>query len=104
MLVNKSEIRIIWQCYFCKLLNKRGDSNIDLEDLIVVGGNQVGTEYVKVISTEVVKGVLRKTGSRRAVGPDQIPIEVWKSLRDQGVAWLTSLFNVILRTGKISNE
>jgi len=39
--------------------------------------------------------------SGKAVGPDNIPIEVWKSLGDRGIVWLTKLFNEIMRMKKI---
>jgi len=42
--------------------------------------------------------------SGKAVGPDNIPIEVWKSLGDKGIAWLTNLFNEIMRRKKMSDE
>ena len=37
-------------------------------------------------------------------GPDQIPVEVWKGLGEEGLKWLTELFNVILRTAKMPKE
>jgi len=40
----------------------------------------------------------------KAVGPDNIPIEVWKSLGDRGIVWLTNLFNEITRTKKMPDE
>ena len=33
--------------------------------------------------------------TRKAVGPDEIPIEVWKCLGEFGIKWLTKLFNKI---------
>ena len=39
-----------------------------------------------------------------AVGPDNIPIEVWNGLAEKGINWLTKLFNEILRSKKMSNE
>ena len=35
-------------------------------------------------------------GWEKAMGPDEIPIEVWKCLGDVGVCWLTNIFNKIL--------
>ena len=35
---------------------------------------------------------LKKMKHRKAVGPDDIPIEVWKVLGETGIAWLTYLF------------
>ena len=42
--------------------------------------------------------------SGKAVGSDSIPVEVWKSLGEDGVAWLTDFFNVILKTAEILQE
>ena len=39
----------------------------------------------------------------KAVGLDSIPIEVWKSLGEDGV-WLTDFFNVIFNTTKMPQE
>ena len=47
---------------------------------------------------------LKKMKSRRALGPDGIPIETWKCLGDVGVFWLTNFFNKIILTKKMSNE
>src|SRR5215470_4611566 len=38
------------------------------------------------------------------MGPDDIPIEVWKSLGEKGIVWLTKLFNEILRSKKMPDE
>jgi hypothetical protein len=40
----------------------------------------------------------------KAVGPDNIYTEVWKSLGDRGIRWLTNHFNEIMRSKKISDE
>jgi len=42
--------------------------------------------------------------SGKAVGPDSIPVEVWKSLGEDEVAWLTDFFNVIFKTEKMPQE
>jgi hypothetical protein len=38
------------------------------------------------------------------MGPDGIPIEVWKTLGDVVIIWLTKLFNLIFRSNKMSDE
>jgi len=53
------------------------------------------------ITKEEVKEALRKIKSGQAVGSDRIPVEVWKSLGEDGVAWLTDFFNVIFNTTKM---
>ena len=40
----------------------------------------------------------------KAVGPDGILIEVWKCLSEEGVLWLTKLFNEILQIKSMPNE
>ncbi|EMS59319.1 V-type proton ATPase subunit B 2 [Triticum urartu] len=38
------------------------------------------------------------------MGPDCIPIEVWKGLGDIAIVWLTKLFNLIFRANKMPEE
>jgi hypothetical protein len=40
----------------------------------------------------------------KPMGPNGIPIEVWRSLEDVAIVWLTKLFNLIFRSNKISDE
>jgi len=51
-----------------------------------------------------VKDALKRMSNGKAVGPDNIPIEVWKSLGDRGIVWLTKLFNEIMRTTKMPDQ
>ncbi|KAI8524935.1 hypothetical protein RHMOL_Rhmol13G0188400 [Rhododendron molle] len=44
---------------------------------------------------------LKRMKPGKALGPDGIPIEVWKSLGDMRVTWLTKLFNKIFMTRKM---
>jgi hypothetical protein len=46
---------------------------------------------------------LKRMKGGKAMGPDEIPIEVWRSLEDVVIVWLTKL-NLIFRSNKISNE
>ncbi|KAL6557759.1 Protein Ycf2 [Orobanche minor] len=43
----------------------------------------------------------QKMGSKKAEGPDGIPIEVWRCLGERGIDWLTMLFNKIWRSNKM---
>ena len=45
-----------------------------------------------------------KMKNGKAVGPDNIPVEVWKSLDEVGEDLLTRLFNDILRGGRMPDE
>ena len=42
--------------------------------------------------------------SGKAVGPDDIPVEVWKCLEEVAVGFLTRLFNRILESDKMPDE
>jgi len=42
--------------------------------------------------------------NRKVGGPDQIPVEVWKCLGEEGLKWLAKIFNIIFRTAKMSRE
>ncbi|KAG5586470.1 hypothetical protein H5410_046904 [Solanum commersonii] len=40
----------------------------------------------------------------RATGPNEIPVEFWKSTNKASIEWLTGLFNVIFKTAKMPDE
>jgi len=40
----------------------------------------------------------------KAIGPNLIPVEVWKCLGEVGLDWLAELFNVIFRTIRMPSE
>ena len=56
------------------------------------------------ISKDEVKEALKKMANGKVEGPDQILVEVWKCLGEEGLEWLTQLFNVIYRTAKMPRE
>ena len=60
--------------------------------------------FYRRIRKEEVVVALKKMKYRKAVGPNDIPIEVWKVLGETGIAWFTDLFNRILKTKKRPNE
>jgi hypothetical protein len=40
----------------------------------------------------------------KAMGPDGISIEVWRSFGDVAIVWITKLFNLIFRSNKMPDE
>ncbi|KAK3550584.1 hypothetical protein QTP70_000364 [Hemibagrus guttatus] len=58
-------------------------------------GKDVQQKVDKIRKDEVRKA-LKKMKSGKAVGPDDIPVEVWKCLGEAGVEFLASLFNRVL--------
>jgi len=56
------------------------------------------------ITKEEIKEALKKMNNGKAEGSDQILMVVWKCLGEEGLKWLTKLFNVIFRTAKMPRE
>ena len=51
-----------------------------------------------------VREALKRMKGGKAMGPDDIPIEVWRCLGDIAIVWLTKLFNHIFRLNKMPDE
>ena len=98
VLVQENEINERWTSYFEKLLNENHRDNICLE------AERRDNTFFRRISVLEVKKALRKMNTGRALGPDGIPIEVWKHLGDKGLTWLTRLFNKIMMAGRMPDE
>ena len=60
--------------------------------------------FVRRIQKFEVREALKRIKRGKAIGPDGIPIEVWRCLGDIAIVWLTKLFNHIFRSNKMSDE
>jgi hypothetical protein len=56
------------------------------------------------IQESEVKDALKRMKGGKAMDPDGITIEVWKTLGDVTIVWLTKLFNLIFRLNKMPDE
>ncbi|KAK3511784.1 hypothetical protein QTP70_021803, partial [Hemibagrus guttatus] len=65
--------------------------------------NSVEQKVDKIRKDEVRKA-LKRMKSGKAVGPDDIPVEVWKCLGEAAVEFLTSLFNRVLESERMPEE
>jgi len=95
VLVQERDIKDRWKKYFHNLFNS---NRLD------IGEEDRNYNYYRRIQEHEVREALKRMSSGKAVGPDNIPIEVWKSLGDRGIMWLTKLFNEIMRTKKMPDE
>ncbi|KAK3556309.1 hypothetical protein QTP70_007129 [Hemibagrus guttatus] len=66
-------------------------------------GKDVQQKVDKIRKDEVRKA-LKRMKSGKAVGPDDIPVEVWKCLGEAAVEFLTTLFNRVLESDRMPEE
>ena len=79
-----------WKEYFEKMMNKENDQDSRTEKPEVVN------EEVNCISREEVKNALKRMKKGKAIGPDELPVEVWKYIGKMGIEFFTRLFNRLL--------
>jgi hypothetical protein len=92
LLTNDKDIKKRWQEYFNKLFNEdSGSSSIELD----ISSNDLNRHFVSRIQESEVKDAFKRMKGDKAMGLDGIPIEVWRSLGDVAIVWLTKLFNLI---------
>ncbi|GJW90769.1 retrovirus-related pol polyprotein LINE-1 [Tanacetum coccineum] len=99
---DEEEIKQIWGEYFSSLFNTgepEGHEGVVDQNTLPL----IDCYYSRISQTEV-RTAIQKMGRNKAVGPDQIPIEAWRSLGAEGISWLTSLFNKIFTSAKMPEE
>ena len=56
------------------------------------------------IQESEVREALKRMKGGKAMGPDGIPIKVWRCLGDMAIVWLTKMFNNIFQSNKMPEE
>ena len=87
-----------WKVYFEKLINDKNDREPRKEEAKVVN------EGVNCVSKEEVKNALRRMKKGKAVGPDELTIEVWKCVGEMEIKFLIRLFNKLLVGKRMPEE
>jgi hypothetical protein len=101
LLTKDKDIKNRWREYFDKLFNEdSGSSSIELD----ISSDDLNRQFVRRIQESEVKDALKIMKGGKAMGPDEIPIEVCRSLGDVTIVWLTKLFNLIFRSNKMPDE
>ncbi|KAK3560749.1 hypothetical protein QTP86_016542, partial [Hemibagrus guttatus] len=98
VLTSEENVRRRWKEYFEELMNEENEREKRVE-----GVNSVEQKVDKIRNDEVRKA-LKRMKSGKAVGPDDIPLEVWKCLGEAAVEFLTSLFNRVLESERMPEE
>jgi len=103
ILVEDTRVQERWRSYFYKLFNEeRFDVSHHTEHLD--REEQQNSRPCHPITKEEVKKALQNTKVGKAVDPGNIPLEIWKSLGEEGVEWLTDLFSVIFKTATMPQK
>ncbi|KAK3537114.1 hypothetical protein QTP70_002125 [Hemibagrus guttatus] len=90
VLTSEENVQRRWKEHFEELMNEENEREKRVE-----GVNSVEQKVDKIRKDEVRKA-LKRMKSGKAVGPDDIPVEVWKCLGEAAVEFLASLFNRVL--------
>ena len=98
VMVNSEAVLKRWKEYFEKLMNEENNREPRTEEPEVV------KEEVNCVSREEVKNALRRMKKGKAVGPDELQVEVWKCMGEIGIEFLTRLFNRLLMGERMPEE
>ncbi|KAK3517039.1 hypothetical protein QTP70_033133 [Hemibagrus guttatus] len=98
VLTSEESVQRRWKEYFEELMNEENEREKRVERV-----NSVEQKVDKIRKDEVRKA-LKRMKSGKAVGPDDIPVEVWKCLGEAAVEFLTSLFNRVLESERMPEE
>jgi hypothetical protein len=101
LLVKGQDIKQRWQRYFDNLFNVENETmDTQLNDSF----DDLNKCFARRIQELEVKEALKRMKGGKAMGPDGIPIEVWRCLGDTAIVWLTKLFNHIFQSNKMLDE
>ncbi|KAK3574104.1 hypothetical protein QTP86_003409 [Hemibagrus guttatus] len=98
VLTSEESVQRRWKEYFEELMNEENEREKRVE-----GVNSV-EQKVDNIRKDEVRKALKRMKSGKAVGPNNIPVEVWKCLGEAAVEFLTSLFNRVLESERMPEE
>ena len=98
VMVNSEAVLKRWKEYFEKLMNEEKNREPRIEEPEVVN------EEVNCVSREEVKNAVRRMKKGKVVGPDELPVEVWKCVGEMGIKFLTRLFNRLLMGERMPEE
>jgi hypothetical protein len=77
LLTKDEDIKNMWQEYFNKLFNEDSENSSSELD---ISSDDLNRQFVRRIQEFEVKDALKRMKGGKSMGPDGIPIEVWRSL------------------------
>ena len=98
VIVNSEAVLKKWKEYFEKLMNEENNRDPRTEEAEVVN------EEVNFVSRKEVKNALSRMKKGKAVGPDELLIEVWTCIGKMAIEFLTRLFDRLLMGERMPEE
>ena len=98
VMTDEESVLRIWKEYYMGLMNEENERERREND-----GERVNLE-VESISKEEVRENMQRMKNGRAVGPDDIPVEVWKCLGESALKFLTKLYNRTMESERMPEE
>ena len=88
----------MWKEYYMGLMNEENE-----RERREIDGERVNLEVESVSKEEVMENMQRMKNGK-AVGPDDIPVEVWNCLGESALKFLTKLYNRTMESERMPEE
>ena len=89
MIRKERDILIRWKDYLEKLLNEENER-------LIRDDGEPNDQFAGEVTRQEVERALEKMKNGKSIGPDGIPVEVWKVLGEEGVDMLHQLIKEIM--------
>ena len=98
VMTDEESVLRIWKEYYKGLMNEENERERKEND-----GKRVNLEVEK-ISKEEVRENMKRVKNGKAVGPDDIPVEVWKCIGEIALEFLAKLHNRTMESERMPEE
>ena len=98
VMTDEESVLRIWKEYYTGLMNEENE-----RERREIDGERVNLEVESVSKEEVMENMQRMKNGK-AVGPDDIPVEVWKCLGESALKFLTKLYNRTMESERMPEE
>ena len=98
VMTDEESVLRMWKEYYMGLMNEENE-----RERREIDGERVNLE-VEIVSKEEVMENIQRMKNGKAVGPDDIPVEVWKCLGESALKFLTKLYNRTMESERMPEE
>ena len=98
VMTDEESVLRMWKEYYMGLMNEENE-----RESREIDGERVNLEVESVSKEEVMENMQRMKNGK-ALGPDDIPVEVWKCLGKSALKFLTKLYNRTMESERMPEE